>query len=242
MTEHSWVVGHHAVAAALEAGRPADLLCLLDGRRDRRARELQDAARRRGVPVKLVGRAKLDELAGGVPHNGCALRAAPVGWRGLEDVIAREGEPGRLLLVDDVADPRNLGAVIRTAAAFALDGLIVAGPSSPPLAGAVATAAAGHLERVPLVRATVAADVLRVLRDAGYWAWGAAASGTPAAGFDPGSRWVLCIGGEARGVRAKTRSEVDGWLGIPMATGVESLNLAVACGVLLWELCGRGRA
>ncbi len=240
MTENGWLVGHHAVAAALAEGRSADLLCLLEGRRDRRVRELLAAARKRGLPVKFVNRARLDEVAGGVPHNGCALRAAPIGWAELESLVAPAGAPGQLLLVDGVADPHNLGAVIRTAAALGLDGLIVAGPSAPPLAGAVATAAAGQLERLPLARVTVAADALRVLRDAGYWVWGAAASGAPVASFDPGERWVLCVGGEARGVRAKTRSQIDGWVAVPMTPGVESLNLAVAAGILLWELCGRG--
>jgi len=235
-----WLIGFHAVAGALEAGRPADLLWLQDGRRDRRAHQLAEAARRRQVPIRWVPRGRLDELAGGVPHNGCALRCAPLGWRALDELITASDRPGRLLLLDAASDPHNLGAVVRTAAAFALDGVIVAGPSAPPLAGAVATAAAGHLERVPLARTSVAADALRALREAGYWCYGAAADGGSLSGVRAIERWVLCVGGEARGVRAKTRSMVDEWLAIPMAPGVESLNLAVAAGIMLWELSGRG--
>ncbi len=235
-----WLIGFHAVAGALEAGRAADLLWLQDGRRDRRTYQLMEAARRSQVPVRWVPRGRLDEVAGGVPHNGCALRCAPLGWRSLDELIAEPDRPGRLLLLDAASDPHNLGAVVRTAAAFALDGVIVAGPSAPPLAGAVATAAAGYLDRVPLVRVSVAADALRELREASYWCYGAAAEGAIVSGIRPIERWVLCIGGEARGVRAKTRSVIDEWLAVPMAPGVESLNLAVASGILLWELVGRG--
>jgi 23S rRNA (guanosine2251-2'-O)-methyltransferase len=235
-----WLIGFHAVLGALEAGRPADLLWLQDGRRDRRAHQLVEVARGHQVPVRWVARGRLDDIAEGVPHNGCALRCAPLGWRSLDELITEPECPGRLVLLDAALDPHNIGAVVRTSAAFAIDGLIVAGPSAPPLAGAVATAAAGHLDRVPLVRASVAADALRVLRDAGYWCYGAAADGAAVSAIRPINRWVLCVGGEARGVRAKTRSMIDEWLAIPMAPGVESLNLAVASAVLLWELTGRG--
>ena len=237
-----WLIGFHAVVGALEAGRPADLLWLQDGRRDRRAHQLVELARRRQVPVRWVPRSRLDGVADGVPHNGCALRCAPLSWQSLDQLIADPDRPGRLLLLDAASDPHNLGAVVRTSAAFALDGVIVAGPSAPPLAGAVATAAAGHLERVPLARVSVAADALRALREAGYWCYGAAADGANVSGIRPIERWVLCVGGEARGVRAKTRSMIDEWLAIPMAPGVESFNLAVASAVLLWELTGRGHA
>jgi 23S rRNA (guanosine2251-2'-O)-methyltransferase len=154
----------------------------------------------------------------------------------VEDLIAEEGEPGRLVLLDSIDDPHNLGAVVRSAAAFGIDGVIVAGPSAPPLGGAAAKAAAGHLERVPVARVNVAADALRTLRDAGYWALGAAMEGSPSPEVDPTDRWVLCLGSEAKGLRAKTKSAIDEFVAIPMADGVQSLNLSVAAGVLLYEL------
>ncbi len=239
MSEAEWVVGFHAVLAVLEADRPVELLWLLDGRRDGRLAKLETIARDRGLPVRRVPRRRLDEVALGHPHNGCALRAAPVELRVIDEIIRAEGEPAALVLLDAIDDPHNLGAVVRTAAAFAIDGIIIAGPSAPPLAGATAKAAAGHLETVPLVRVNVAADALRVLRDAGYWALGAAPEGTPSRGIDPTRRWVLCMGSEHKGLRAKTRSAVDEFVAIPMAEGVESLNLSVAAGILMYELTGR---
>lgn len=237
MHEQEWIVGFHAVLGALESDRPVEAVWLQKGRRDARLQRVVDAARSRSVALRWVPRARLDALSGSSPHNGCAARCGPVALARLEDLLRPAGEPGRLLLVDDVTDPHNLGAVVRTAAAFAVDGLVVAGPSAPPLGGATARAAAGLLERVPLVRATVAADALVRLRDAGYWVVGSDAMGEPIGATRPTDRWVLCVGAEERGLRAKTRAQVDEMVRIPMAEGVESLNVSVATGILLYHLC-----
>jgi len=232
-----WTVGFHAVLAALESDRPVEALWLQKGRRDKRLQKLLDIGRDRGVATRWVPRSRLDELAGQAPHNGCAARCGPIGLVQLAEIIAAETAPGRVLLLDDVTDPHNLGAVVRSAAAFGADGLVIAGPSAPPLGGAAARAAAGQMGKVPLVRATVAADVLASLRGEGYWVLGADASGRSATEIEPTDRWVLCVGAEGRGLRAKTRSQVDEFVRIPMAGGVESLNLSVATGVLLYHLC-----
>jgi 23S rRNA (guanosine2251-2'-O)-methyltransferase len=236
MSEDLWVVGYHAVLAVLESEQPVDLLWLQHDRRDSRTRKIVAAARARGIRFDVVPRARLDGVAGGVVHNGCAVRCAPVGFASLDDIIRPAGEPGRILLLDAVDDPHNLGAVLRTAAAFAVDGVVIAGPAAPPLGGAVAKAAAGLLGRVPLVRERVAADALTELQRVGYWVFAADASGTPLGEVTRTERWVLCIGAEGHGLRAKTRSKVDELVAIPMAEGVESLNLSVSAGILLWEL------
>lgn len=239
MSDSEWIVGHHAVLSVLETGDRAEQLWLQQGRRDARLGRLEAAARTLGVPVRRVPRRRLDEVAGGQPHNGCAVRSAPVGLTALGELIRPEGEPARLVLLDTVDDPHNLGAVIRSAAGFGIDGVIVAGPSAPPLGGAAARAAAGQLERVPVARVNVAADALRQLRDAGYWTLGAAMEGASCRGLDPTRRWVLCLGSEQKGLRAKTRSAIDELVAIPMADGVDSLNLSVAAGVLMYELTSR---
>ena len=236
MNDLQWIVGYHAVLAGLEGNRPVEQLWLQDGRRDGRLGRLAAVARDRGVPIRRVPKRRLDEIAAGQPHNGCAVRIAPVGLRTLNELIRPPGEHATLLLLDGVDDPHNLGATVRSAAAFSLDGVIVAGPSAPPLGGAAAKAAAGHLERVPMVRVNVAADALRTLRDAGYWAVGAAMEGSSSRDIDPTDRWVLCLGSEQKGLRAKTRTVIDEFVAIPMAEGVESLNLSVAAGILMYEL------
>lgn len=236
MGDDLWTVGFHAVLGVLESRQPIDVLWIQNDRRDRRMQRIRTAARARGVRYDLVPRARLDGVAGGVAHNGCAVRSAPVAFVELDDLVPVGREDSRLLLVDDLKDPHNLGAVLRTAAALSLDGVVIAGPSAPPLGGAVAKAAAGMLGRVPLARARVAADALVHFRDRGYWAFAADASGTPLGEVRPSQRWVLCIGAEERGLRSKTRSQVDEFVAIPMAEGVDSLNLSVSAGILLWEL------
>jgi 23S rRNA (guanosine2251-2'-O)-methyltransferase len=236
MADELWTVGFHAVLGVLESDQPVDALLLQQDRRDARMKKIRAAARRRAIRYDLVPRTRLDRVAGGVAHNGCALRSAPISFVPLDVLMAAADEPGRLLLLDDVLDPHNVGAVMRTAAAFAVDGLVIAGPSAPPLGGAVAKAAAGHLGRVKVAREKVAADALTSLRARGYWVFAADAAGTALQDVRSCERWVLCVGAEERGLRAKTRSQVDEFVAIPMATGVESLNLSVSAGILLWEL------
>ena len=236
MGDDLWTVGFHAVLGVLESSQPVDVLWIQKDRRDRKMQRIRTAARSRGVRYDLVPRARLDRIADEVAHNGCAVRSAPVAFVDLDDLVRSEDGASRLLLVDDLKDPHNLGAVLRTAAALSIDGVIIAGPSAPPLGGAVAKAAAGLLGRVPLARSTVAADALVHLRDRGYWAFAADTGGTPLVEVRRSERWVLCVGAEERGLRSKTRSQVDEFVAIPMAEGVESLNLSVSAAILLWEL------
>jgi 23S rRNA (guanosine2251-2'-O)-methyltransferase len=236
MGDALWTVGFHAVLGILESDQAVDVLWIQKDRRDRRMQRIRTAARTRGIRFDLVPRARLDRVSDGVAHNGCAVRSAPVAFAELEDLVRTEAEPSRLLLVDDLSDPHNLGATLRTAAALSIDGVVIAGPSAPPLGGAVAKAAAGLLGRVPLARVQVAADAISRLQSEGYWAFGADAAGTPVGDVRRSLRWVLCIGAEDRGLRAKTRSQIDEFVAIPMAEGVESLNLSVSAGILLWEL------
>lgn len=233
-----WLVGFHPVLAALESGRAVDMVWVQQGRSDARVRRVLDLARAGDLPVRRVPRRRLDEVAGDVPHNGLAARTSPIRFQPLEAVLRPENEPGRLLLLDSVTDPHNVGAVIRSAAAFAADGVILSGPGAPPLSGALAKASAGYVESVPLVRTKVAADIMVRAKRAGYWCYGADSGGAPATGVRPIDRWMLCIGSEERGLRAKTRGAVDEMVSVPMAPEVESLNVSVATGILLFILTG----
>ena len=236
MTDDLWTVGFHAVLGVLESRQPVDALWIQRGRRDDRTRQVTSAARRRGVRFDLVSRQRLDSIADGAAHNGCAVRSSPIEFVDLDDFCASPDVPARVVVLDDLSDPHNLGAVLRTSAALAIDGVVIAGPSAPPLGGAVSKAAAGLLGRVPIARAKVAADAITRLRNAGFWVFGADAEGTSLHDVSPANRWVLCVGAEKKGLRAKTKSQIDEFVAIPMADGVESLNLSVSAGILLWEL------
>lgn len=229
----NWVVGFHAVAAALEH-EPArvEVVWLGEGVGGSRARQVLELARRHGVRFATVPRRELDRVAEGAAHNGFAARLAPAPLAEAEDLLSLPS-PACLLGLDGVQDPHNLGAVIRVAAAFSLGGVVVAGPHPPPLGGAAAKVAAGTLPFVPVARVGSLGDWARQARDAGFTVLGADAEGEPVDRVDLPDRLVLCLGGE-EGLRAKTQRFLDGLVAIPIDPRVESLNLAVACGILVW--------
>ncbi len=230
-----WVVGFHAVMAVLtgEAAR-VEVVWVGEGVSGPRVREVLAAARAGGSRYASVPRRKLDAVAGGVAHNGVAARLAPAPLAESGALLEAVG-PACVVGLDGLEDGHNLGAVVRSAAAFGLAGVVVAGPHPPPLGGAAAKVAAGALPLVRVAHVGSLGDFALAAKDRGFWAYGAEAGGTPLDRAELPDRLLLCIGAEAGGLRAKTRKALDGTLAIPLAAGVESLNLSVAAGILAWE-------
>ncbi|MGC8916189.1 MAG: TrmH family RNA methyltransferase [Thermoanaerobaculum sp.] len=227
-------MGFHAVLGALEYEAPrVEVVWLGEGVGGSRARQVLELARRKGVRFAVVPRRELDRVAAGAAHNGFAARLAPVPLAGVDALLALPS-PVCVLGLDGVQDPHNLGAVIRVAAAFALGGVVVAGPHPPPLGGAVAKVAAGTLPLVRVARVGALGDVARQAQEAGFTVLGADARGEGVHRVELPQRLFLCLGGE-EGLRAKTQRFLDGVVAIPMAAGVESLNMAVATGILAFE-------
>jgi 23S rRNA (guanosine2251-2'-O)-methyltransferase len=230
-----WVVGFHAVLGALQHDRDrVEVVWMAEGLSGSRARDLIEAARAAGVRYASVPRKKLDALSGDLAHNGVAARLAPVPYVGAEELLASAG-PVCLLGLDGLEDAHNLGAVVRTAAALALGGVVVAGPHPPPLGGGAAKVAAGTLPLVRVAHVGALGDFATAAKGAGFWILGADPGGRPVGEAELPERLLLCLGGEAVGLRAKTRRALDGTVAIPLAAGVESLNLSVAAGILAWE-------
>lgn len=229
------MVGFHAVLAALEA--PAcrvEVVWLASGVGGLRAQQVLAAARRRGVRYSSVPRRQLDEVAAGVVHNGFAARTAPAPLADAGELLGLPS-PVCLLGLDGLEDGHNLGAVVRVAAGLALGGIVVAGPHPPPLGGAAAKVAAGQISRVRVAHVGSLGDFALAAKEEGFWVLGAAPEGDDVTRFDLPDRLLLCLGAEASGLRAKTRKALDGVVSIPLAPGVESLNLSVATGILAWE-------
>lgn len=228
------MVGFHAVVAALER-EPSrvEVVWLGEGVGGSRARQVLELARSLGVRFAVVPRRELDRVAEGAAHNGFAARLAPAPLADA-DALLHLGGPTCLLGLDGVQDPHNLGAVIRVAAAFSFGGVVVAGPHPPPLGGAAAKVAAGTLPLVRVARVGSLGDFARRAREEGFAVLGADAKGQPVHKVDLPERLLLCLGGE-EGLRAKTQRFLDGVVAIPISHQVESLNLAVACGILAWE-------
>ena len=226
-----WLHGRHAVAAAL-ANRSRTVRRLLQTE----AGDAAAAARRRGVPVETVERRLLDRRFGtGAVHQGIALQCDPLPPPDLEAIAAEPG-PARLLLLDRVTDPRNVGAVLRSAEAFGVRAVILPAAGAPAESAALAKAAAGALERVPLARVVNLARTLERLKATGYWFVALAGTADLALDrLDLAGRVGLVLGAEGAGIRRLVRRACDFEAAIPMSGGADSLNVAVAAGIALYE-------
>jgi 23S rRNA (guanosine2251-2'-O)-methyltransferase len=230
----------------LMTGRPGEVerIFVARGRGGGLGRILRQA-REAGIPVTHLPRDLLAKKAGAAArHQGVAAQVAPVAYA-VTETLCREAAArpdGLLVLLDRVVDPGNLGAVLRTAAAAGADGVLLASEGTVGLTPAVAKASAGAVERIPVAREAKPARRLERLREVGFTALALDPRGDrPWDRLNVSGRAVLVLGGEARGPRPAVVRACDQRVAIPLAGGVESLNVAVAAGVLLFELVRRRR-
>lgn len=238
----AWLWGTHPVLAAL-ANPDRDcrrLLMTIEAQRTHAA-ALEPLLVRRHLSAETVDRAGIDAvLPSGALHQGMALAAEPLAERTLDDLVAAAAARERAVVVvlDQVTDPHNLGAVIRSAAAFGALGVIVAERHAPGETGTLAKAASGALERVPLVRAINLARALDELKEGGFWVAGLAGDApTTLAAAKLSGRVALVLGAEGEGMRRLTRERCDLLVRLPQTHAVESLNVSNAAAVALYELC-----
>ncbi len=234
-----WLYGRHPVEAAL--ANPARVIREVMGTAEALAEVAALLDARDEVPVvTAVDRARLDDLLpSGAVHQGLALKADPLPAATLDDVV-RLGEAQEncvVLALDQVTDPHNVGAILRSAAAFGAAAVLTQDRHAPEETAALAKAASGALERVPLVRVGNLKQALDRLKDAGWWTAGLAADAprTLAAAKLSG-RIVLVLGSEGTGMRRLTREACDHLARLPMTGAMESLNVSNAAAVALYEL------
>jgi 23S rRNA (guanosine2251-2'-O)-methyltransferase len=238
--DHTWLAGINAVDSALDndPGRVEELL-VEEGRSGHRVRSLVDKARALGVAVHRRPKGALDPVTPGRRHQGVAARyavPASLDEEGLLEAVAAAGENALVLVLDQVQDPGNLGACLRSAAAAGVTAVVVPKDRSAPLSAVARKAAAGGAEVVPLVEVTNLRRTLDQLKAAGLWVAGASGdSAAPLWQTDLKGPLALVLGGEEKGLRRLTEESCDLLFGIPMSGAVESLNVSVACGVCLFE-------
>ena len=240
-----WIYGRHAVAAALNnPERRWYRLAVLTGQEQEAGTLIATAAAaRRGndEPIRVLDRGDFAALLPeGAVHQGLALAAEPLAEPDLEDVLRRAAIlSGRSVVVvlDQVSDPQNVGAVLRSASAFGALAVVLPVHGSPPVSGALAKAASGALERVPLVRIVNLAHALDRLKEAAFWICGLdeTASQTLAA-LDLGGRVALVLGSEGRGMRRLVRERCDYLARLPTRTPQSTINVSSAAAVALYEL------
>jgi 23S rRNA (guanosine2251-2'-O)-methyltransferase len=228
-----WLYGHHAIVAAL--ANPS--------RRLRRLllTEEAEAALTKLLPqpwplaAERVDRPRLDQLLGrDIVHQGSALLADPLAPPSLQSVLER---PGPIIVLDQVSDPRNVGAIMRSAAAFGAAAVIAQDRNAPEENGALAKAASGALETMPLLRAVNIARTLIALKAADIWCVGLDAGGAALSAAAIGDRRVaLVLGAEGDGLRRLTRETCDEVAGLTIKGGVDSLNVSAAAAVAMYEI------
>jgi len=237
-----WLYGQHAVAAALK--NPARRLRRLILTEEAEVSLAEKLPKPWSMVPERMDRAAMDRLLGrDAVHQGVALLADPLAPPQLATTLER---PGPILVLDQVTDPRNIGAILRCAAAFGVAGVITQDRNAPEETGGMAKAAAGALEIVPLIRAVNISRTLIALKAAGFWVVGLDASGTPLSGPAMADRRIaLVLGAEGDGMRRLTRETCDVVAGLAMpgikpGAVVDSLNVSAAAAVALYELGRRG--
>ncbi|WP_029137589.1 23S rRNA (guanosine(2251)-2'-O)-methyltransferase RlmB [Nakamurella lactea] len=241
------VVGRNPVVEALRAGVPATALYVAQGVSvDERIAEAVQAAGNRGIALMEISRGEMDRLTGNAIHQGLALQVPPYDYAHPEDLlaIARDsGVPPLLVAVDGVTDPRNLGAIVRSAAAFGAHGVLVPERRSAGMTASAWRTSAGTAARLRVARCTNLVRTLKEWAAEGLMIVGLDADGTvDIDSFELATGpLVLVVGSEGRGLARLTRTVCDATISIPMARTVESLNASVATGVVLAEVARRRR-
>ena len=237
------IYGLMPVLEALRAGnKRLEQIMIAEGARHERLRELLDLAKHARVPVHRVPRFTLDRALPGVTHQGIIARTAAATYRDpdelLDELSARVGtaEPPLVLGLDAVEDPRNLGAILRTAECAGVAGVFIPERRAVGLTATVAKAAAGALEHISVARVTNLAQLIEQLKQRKIWVIGAAADGT-----SDYTEWdwtvpsALFLGGEGTGLHRLVRERCHALVRIPLLGRIESLNVSVAAGVILYE-------
>jgi 23S rRNA (guanosine2251-2'-O)-methyltransferase len=239
------VAGRNAVVEALRAEVPVTTMYVA-GRidADDRVREALKAAGERGIPVLETPRGELDRLTDGAVHQGLALQVPPYEYADPRDLINPEA-PGAPLVValDGITDPRNLGAVVRSVAAFGGHGVVVPSRRSAGMTAAAWKTSAGAAARVPVAQASNLTRALEDFRKAGFFVVGLDMDGdVELPGLELATEpLVVVVGSEGKGLSRLVRETCDQIVSVPMSSGVESLNAGVAAGVALYEVARRRR-
>ncbi len=237
--EEAIIEGRNAVIEAFRAGKAIDKLFILDGAQDGPIQTIKREAKKRDTMIKFVTKERLDQLSETGKHQGVVAYAAAYTYAEVEDVLAAarsKNEAPFIFLLDNIEDPHNLGAIIRTANLAGAHGVIIPKNRAAGLTAAVARASAGALNYTPVARVTNLAQTMEALKKEGLWFVCADMGGTTTYQLDLTGPIGLVIGNEADGVGRLVREKCDFVASIPMKGDIDSLNASVAAGVLAYEI------
>ena len=238
------VIGRNAVRELLRSGRAVDKLLVQSGEREGALVPLVGEAIARGIPVVETEKRKMDQIAAHAPHQGIIAMAAEKEYCDIEDILAiaaERGEKPLIVVADGIADPYNLGAVIRCAEGCGAHGLIIPKRHAAGLSPVVTKASAGAIEHLAIAKVPNIATAIETLKKNGLWIYTAEADGTDFRETDMGGAVAIVLGSEGAGVSELVRKKSDFVVSIPMYGKVNSFNVSTAAAVLLCEAARQQR-
>lgn len=233
------IEGRNAVLEAFRSGRTVDKLFVLDGCQDGPVRTIIREAKKQDIILNFVGKERLNQISGTGKHQGVIAYAAAYEYAQVEDMLelARsKGEDPFLILLDNIEDPHNLGAIIRTANVMGAHGVVIPKRRASGLTATVAKTSAGALNYTPVAKVTNLSKTIEELKEKGLWFVCADMDGEPSYQLNLTGPIGLVIGNEGEGVGRLVRERCDFLAGIPMKGEIDSLNASVAAGVLAYEI------
>lgn len=238
MTENK-IEGRNAVLEAFRSGKTVDKLYILDGCQDGPVRTIAREARKHDTIIQYVAKERLDQISETGKHQGVIAVVASYEYATVEDILAKakeKGEPPFILLLDNIEDPHNLGAIIRTANLAGAHGVIIPKRRAAGLTAVVARTSAGALNYTPVAKVTNLKTVMEQLKKEGMWFVCADMGGTTYYDLDLKGPIGLVIGNEGEGVSRLVKENCDFVASIPMKGNIDSLNASVAAGILAFEI------
>lgn len=233
------IIGRNAVTEALRSGRAIDSLLVAKGERGGSIGRIIAQCRENGVVIKETDKRKLDKLCGGENHQGVAAWAAVHEYSDVGDILENarsRGEQPFIIICDEIEDPHNLGAIIRTADACGAHGIIIPKRRGVALTYAVGKVSAGAVEYVPVARVANLPSLIDELKEKGFWIYGADMDGTRWDEQDYSGAVALVVGSEGKGISRLVREKCDFIVSLPMKGKINSLNASVAAGILMYEI------
>ena len=236
------IIGRNAVSEAVNSGRELDTLLLMRGTQNPALLRLASIAKEKGAVVKEVDSKKLDYMCGGANHQGVAAFVAVHEYSSVDDILAFAEEKGEALFIvicDEIEDPHNLGAIIRTAECAGVHGIIIPKRRSAALNFTVGKTSAGALEYMRVARVSNLVSTIEDLKQRGVWVYGADMNGESYKKIDFSGATALVIGNEGKGLGKLVREKCDVIVSLPMKGNINSLNASVAAGILMYEISSK---
>lgn len=230
------IYGRNAVSEALSSDSDIDTVFV---QRGASLGNIVAAAKKRGIVVKDVSEEKLAAMTGTAKHGGVAAELCPCPYAELEDILEvsrAKGTQPFIIVADEIADPHNLGAIIRTAEAAGADGVVIPKRRSASLNATVFKTSAGAAAWIKVARVSNLVDAIKTLKKNNVWVWGMEADGAPFDKTDFKGGTAIVVGSEGFGLGRLVRESCDGVLSLPMNGRVNSLNASVSAGILMYEV------